>query len=174
RQQYRHRGCDQRRAGWLHRAAGQSGELHQRLAVRQSEVQLRARRCAGCVLQPRAERDDGEQGRAGEERRRVHRICEVQSRQGEHGLVRQRHLGASVRRDVHVDDRLQDAARAVSRRGARDHRHARRPGAGDLRQHALDHPAHPLRLAARARRDDDGSLLAIARRAGDRRDREGL
>ena len=48
---------------------------------------------------------------------------------------------------------VQDAARALSRRGARDHRHARRPGAGDLRQHALDHPAHPRRLAARARRD---------------------
>ena len=40
---------------------------------------------------------------------------------------------------------VQDAARALSRRSARDHRHARRPGAGDLRQHALDHPAHPRR-----------------------------
>ena len=96
-------------------------------------------------FQSRAERDDRQQGRAGEDRRRVHRLCEGQSRQGEHGLLGQRHLGASVRRDVHGDDRLQDAARALSRRGARDHRHARRPGAGDLRQHALDHPAHPLR-----------------------------
>ena len=79
--------------------------------------------------------------------RRVHRLCEGQSRQGEHGLVGQRHLGASVRRNVHGDDGRQDAARALSRRGARDHRSARRPGPGDLRQHALDHPAHPRRRA---------------------------
>ncbi len=89
--------------------------------------------------------------------RRVHRLCEGQSGQGEHGLVRQRHLGASVRRNVHGDDRRQDAARALSRRGARDHRSARRPGAGDLRQHAVDHPAHPLRRAARAGGDDGGA-----------------
>lgn len=62
----------------------------------------------------------------------------------------------------------------VPRRRACDHRHARRPGPGDLRQHAFDHPAHPLRLAARAWRDDDRALLAAARRAGDRRHREGL
>ena len=32
-------------------------------------------------------------------------------------------------------------------RGARDHRYAGQPGPGDLRQHALDHPAHPVRRA---------------------------
>ena len=138
---------DQCRARRLHGAAGQSGELHQRLALRQPEVQLRPRHRAGRLLQPRAERDDGQQGRAGEDRRRVHRLCEGQSGQGQHGVVRQRHLGASVRRNVHGDDRRQDAARALSRRGAGDHRHARRPGAGDLRQHALDHPAHQIRYA---------------------------
>jgi len=62
----------------------------------------------------------------------------------------------------------------VPYRGARHHRPARRPGAGDLRQHALDHPAHPLRRVARARGDDGGTVAAIARRAGDRRDRPGL
>ena len=36
------------------------------------------------------------------------------------------------------------------------------PGAGDLRQYALDHPAHPLRLPARARRDHGGAVGAIA------------
>ncbi len=58
--------------------------------------------------------------------------------------------------------------------GARDHRHARRPGAGDLRQHALDHPAHPLRRPARAGGDDAGALRAIARRADGRRHRARL
>ena len=47
----------------LHRAAGQSGELHQHDALRQSEVQFRQRHRADRVLQSRAERDDGQQGR---------------------------------------------------------------------------------------------------------------
>ena len=63
---------------------------------------------------------------------------------------------------------VQDAARALSRRSTRDHRHAGRSGAGDLRQHALDHPAYPRRRAARARRDHGRAIAAIARRAGDR------
>ena len=63
RQQHRHRIGGQCRTGRLHGAAGQSGELHQRLALRQSEVQFRPRHRAGRVLQSRAERDDGQQGR---------------------------------------------------------------------------------------------------------------
>ena len=110
----------------------------------------------------------------GEKRRRVHRLCEGQSGQGEYGVVRQRHLRASVRRNVHGHDRHQDAARALSRRGARDHRLARRPGAGDLRQHAVDYPAHPFRRLARAGGDDAGALRAIARRADGRRHRARL
>src|SRR5437588_7696867 len=51
---------------------------------------------------------------------------------------------------------------ALSGFGARDHRHARRPGPGDLRQHALDHPAYPRRFAARAGGDDGGAVAAIA------------
>ena len=39
--------------------------------------------------------------RAGQDRRRVHRLCEGQSRQGKHGVIGQRHLGAYVRRIVH-------------------------------------------------------------------------
>ena len=45
----------------------------------------------------------------------VHRPLQGQSRQGQPGVVRQRHLGASVRRIVHGDDRREDDARAVSR-----------------------------------------------------------
>ena len=54
RQQYRHRIGHQRRARWLHRAAGQSGELHQRHALRQPEIQpafatsRRSRRSIAC------------------------------------------------------------------------------------------------------------------------------
>ena len=55
------------------------------------------------------------QGHRGEDGRRLHRLCEGQSRQGEHGVIRQRHLGAYVRRVVHGDDGHQDGARALSR-----------------------------------------------------------
>src|ERR1700760_2804039 len=41
RQQYRHRGCGERRARRLHRAAGQPRQFHQHLALHQSQVQLR-------------------------------------------------------------------------------------------------------------------------------------
>ena len=146
RQQHRHRIGHQRRAGRLHRAAGQSRELHQRLALRQPEVQRGSRHRAGRGVQSRAERDDGQQECAGQDGRRVHRLCEGQSRQGESRFVGQRHLRASVRRNVHGDVGRQDAARALSRRGAGDHRSARRPGPGDLRQHAFDPPACPCRF----------------------------
>ena len=45
--------------------------------------------------------------------RRVHRLRQGQSRQGQHGVVRHRHLGAHVGRAVHGDDRRQDGACAV-------------------------------------------------------------
>src|SRR5258707_10354539 len=54
--------------------------------------------------------------------------------------------------------------------GTRDHRHARRPGPVDLRQHALDHPAYPRRFLARAGSDVDGAFSTLAGRAGSRRD----
>ena len=42
------------------------------------------------------------------------------------------------------------------------HRHARRPGPVDLRQHALDHPAYPRRFPARAGGHHDGAVGAVA------------
>src|SRR5258708_10269837 len=106
--------------------------------------------------------------------RRVHRLCEGQAGEGEHGLIGQRHLGASVRRNVHDDVGHQDAARALPGRGACDHRYARRPGPGDLRQYALDHPAYPRRFLAGAGGDLDGAGAAIARRSDGGRHRSGL
>jgi hypothetical protein len=122
----------------------------------------RSRHRAGRGVQSRAERDDGQQGRAGQDGRRVHRLCEGQSRQGEHGLVGQRHLRASVRRNVHGDVGRQDAARALSRRRARDHRSARRPGPGDLRQHAFHPPARPRRFGTGAGGYQYDEVVAVA------------
>src|SRR6476660_8419552 len=60
------------------------------------------------------------------------------------------------------------------RGAARDHRYARRPGPGDLRQHALDHPAYPRRFLAGAGGDLDGAGAAIARRSDRGRHRSRL
>ena len=56
------------------------GQLHQRHALRQPEIQRRSRHRAGGGVQPRAQCDDGQQGRAGQDGRRVHRLCEGRSR----------------------------------------------------------------------------------------------
>ena len=73
------------------------------IALHQPEIQRGSRHRAGRGVQSRAQRHDGQQGRAGQDGRRVHRLCEGRSRQGESGVVGQRHLGASVRRNVHDD-----------------------------------------------------------------------
>ena len=79
----------------LHRAAGQSGERHQRDALQEAVVQLRPRHRAGRRPHARAERHGGQQRRAGEDGQGVHRLRQSQPGQGQHGVVRQRHVGAS-------------------------------------------------------------------------------
>ena len=44
-------------------------------------------------------------------------VLQSQSRQGEHGVVWQRHLDASLRRAVQIDDRLQHGSRAYKGAG---------------------------------------------------------
>jgi len=51
----------------------------------------------------------------------------------QHGVLGQRHLGASFGRAVQVDDRLQHAARALQGRRTRPRRSHRGPGRRDLR-----------------------------------------
>ena len=92
-----HRVCRQGGAGRLHDDAGQPGQRHQRLALQASQFQFPARHRSGRRLHPRAERDGSESVGAGKDRRRIHRLCESQSRQGQHGLVRQRHVDPSLR-----------------------------------------------------------------------------
>ena len=52
---------------------------------------------------------------AGQDRRRIHRLRQSQSRQDQHGLVRQRHLDPSLRRTVQDDDRREDARTCPTR-----------------------------------------------------------
>ena len=89
--------------------------------------------------------------------------------QGQPGVVRQRHLGPSVGRTVHDDDRREDDPRALSRLRPGAHRHDRRSGSGDVRQPAVLDRAYQGRQAARARGDHRSALGRAAGRADGRR-----
>ena len=84
-----------------------------------------------------------------EDRPRVHRLCQGQSRQAQHGVVRRRLDDPYVGRAVQDDDRHPDDPRAVSWECAGADRHDLRAGAGDVRQHPDVDPAHPGGQAAR-------------------------
>ena len=127
---------------------------------KQASLQFPRRHRAGRRHRERAERHGGASFGAGQDRRGVHRIREGQSRQDQLRVGRQRHDHPSLGRAVHGDDRREDAARAVSRLGARADRHDQRSGAGDVRQRALLDRASAVRRAAAARRH-------VARAAGD-------
>ena len=135
-------------------SAGQPCQRHQRVALCQAQFRFHPRHRAGRRPRPGAERDGRSAGFPGEDRGGIHRLCQGQSRQGQHGVVRKRHIDPSVRRVVQGDDRRRHAARAVSRLGACGHRSPERPGAGDVRQHAVVHFACQVRRAAGIGGDD--------------------
>ena len=78
------------------------------------------------------------------------------------------------RRAVQDDDRRRHGARALSRRGARAHRSARRTGAGHVRRHAVVDRAHQGRQAARAGGDHRDALGGAAGHSDRGRVRAGL
>ena len=82
------------------------------------------------------------------------RVREGQSRQAELRLDRQRHLEPPVVRAVQGDDRHPGHAHPVQGQRAGGDRPHRRPGAGDVRQHAE-------RAAARARRQAEGARRVV-------------
>ena len=161
-------------AGRLHRAAGQSGERHQRDALQEAVVQFRPRHRAGRRPHAGAERHGGQQRRAGEDGQGVHRLRQGQSGQGQHGVVRQRHLGASVGRTVHGDDRREDDPCAVSRLQSRADRPHGRPVPGAVRQHAVVDRADQRRQDPRARGHHRKARQLFPGSADARRNGEGL
>ena len=66
------------------------------------------------VMSKFPERAAGPAGFPGQDRAGIHRLCESQSRQAQLRLAGHRHHLASDRRAVHVADRHQDGARALS------------------------------------------------------------
>ena len=93
RQQYRHRGGRARAAGWLYAPAGRRGERDQRDALRQAQFQFHPRHRAGRRHHPRAQRHGGESIVSGQDGSRVHRLCQGQSGQDQHGVGWQRDGG---------------------------------------------------------------------------------
>ncbi len=83
---------------------------------------------AGRRRQPQPADPGGPSVAAGQDRSRADRLRQGPSRRDQHGVGRRRLDAASGRRTVQDADRHQHAACALSRRRARRHRHARRPG----------------------------------------------
>ena len=67
---------------------------------------------------------------SGQDGSRVHRLCQGQSGQDQHGVARHRDRAPCSWRAVQDDDRRQHGSCALSRRGARADRSARRTSAG--------------------------------------------
>ena len=120
-------------AGRLYAPLGQLVERDQRDALRQAQFQFHPRHRAGRGHHPRAACHGGESIGSGQDGSRVHRLCQGQSGQDQHGVGRQRNRGPCRRRAVQDDDRRRHGPRALSRRGARADRSAWRAGAGHVR-----------------------------------------
>ena len=121
------------RAGRLHAAVRHVGERHQRFAVRQPALQLRARHRAGGADRAHPAGDGGSSVRSGQDRSGVHRLRQGQSGQDQHGFERQRDAAACGRRAVQADGRRRSRPRGVSRRAGGTARPFERAGADHVR-----------------------------------------
>ena len=93
RQQYRHRGGRACAAGRLYASLGRPAKRDQRDALRQAQFQFHPRHCAGREHRPRAQRHGGQSIGSGQDGSRVHRLCQGQSGQDQHGVGRHRDSG---------------------------------------------------------------------------------
>ena len=84
-------------------------------SLRQPQFQFHPRHCAGRGHHAVSLRDGGQFIIPGQDRSRVHRLCQGQSGQNQHGLGGQRNRASCFWRAVHDNDRHQDGACAVSR-----------------------------------------------------------
>ena len=107
-------------------------------------------------------------------RPRVHRLCQGQPRQAQHGLGRHRHRAARRRRAVQRPGRHENRARALSRPGAGAARPDGGPDPGDVQLGAGLAAADQGRQGQAARRDHRDALRGPAGSAGGGRFRAGL
>ena len=119
RRQSWHRGGRARASRRLYARPDRRAERDQRDALRQAQFQFHPRHCAGRDHRPLPECHGREPIGSGQDRSRVHRLCQGQSGQAQHGVARERQHAPCRRRAVQDDDRRQHGARAVSQRGGR-------------------------------------------------------
>ena len=127
-------------------------QRHQRHALRQAQLRFQPRHRAGRKHRPHAQCHGGQSGVSRAHRSGVHRLCKGQSGQDQLRLRRHRIADTHGRRTVQDDDRHQDGASALSRRGTGADRSAGRPGRGHFRHVAVVDRIHPRRQAPPARR----------------------
>ena len=123
RDQSRGRSRGARAAGRLYAAPRGFAELHQCDALRQSQFQFHPRHRTGCEHRPRALRHGGYAIVPGQDRSRVHRLCQGQSWQDQHGVGRHRNLDPFCRRAVQDAGRRRHGSRPLSHRRAGAHRY---------------------------------------------------
>ena len=173
--QSREPGADQLSPGRLHPAVLRADLDHQRLALQEAAVQLRARHRPGRRGDALPEPDGGADVAAGHECRRVHRLCQSPSRRAVARLLGRRRIAASLRRALQVHGEGRPGARALSRLGRRLSGPDDRQGPRAVRQPRRPDPrARARRQAARARRHHRQALAADARHPRHRRDRARL
>ncbi len=99
------------------RASGRE-QRDQRQPLQQARLRVSARHRAGRRRHARAAGDGGQSVVSRNDGPAIHRLCQGQPGQDQHGVGRRRHLDPCFRRAVQDADRDRDAARALSRRGA--------------------------------------------------------
>ena len=135
--QYRHRSGRARARGRLLAAVRDVGECHQRVALRQSPFQFHPRHRAGGEHCQDSPRHGGQSVGSGEDGSRVHRLCQGQSGQDQHGVERQCDPAPCRRRAVQDDGRRRSGPRSLPRRAGGDARSAQRAGASHVRRPAV-------------------------------------
>ena len=144
------------------------------IVLSQSRLQPGPRHRAGLRHFARAHGHGRASVGAGQNRSRIHRLCQSQSRQDQHGVGRQRHHAAPGRRIVQDDGRRRSAPCAVSRCRAGADRSIGRPGASDVRGHVDAGRLHQGRQAAGLGGDAAAAFADLSGRAEHRRIFAGL
>ena len=162
RRQYRHRGGRARAAGRLHAPPGQLRRTRSTRRSTTSSISISSATSRRSRHHPRAQRHGGPSIGSGQDGSRVHRLCQGQSGQAQHGVGRHRVLAPCRRRAVQDDGRRRHGPRALSRRGAGADRSDRRAGPSHVRHHAGVNRVHQGRQAARAGCDHGEALGGAA------------